>query len=52
MSESLYLISVLWKDDTEELTIICPSNLVIGIIGDLPIMLIERIKIVPNVDAI
>ena len=52
MSEPLYLISILWKDDTDELTIICPEEFVRDIVNNLPIMVIERIKITTFIDAI
>ena len=50
MKDTLYKITILWRDSDEETTIICPDNLVIGIIEGLAIMVIERIKIVRNED--
>lgn len=50
MTDILYNINILWKDSEEETTIICPFDMVIGIIQNLPLTVIERIKIIRNED--
>lgn len=50
MTDTLYQIAILWKDSEEETTIICPWDMVIGIVQNLPLTVIERIKILRNED--
>lgn len=52
MKSELYQIVILWKDDVEETTIICPYDMVFEIVKNLPINVIERIKILPNEEAL
>lgn len=52
MTDKLYQIAILWKDSNEETIIICPYDMVIGIVENLPLMVIERVKILPNEEAL
>ena len=49
-NDKLYQIVILWPGTNEETTIICPYEMIISIIKNLPLMAIERIKIIPNED--
>ena len=52
MNDTLYKITILWKDSEDETTIICPYDMVFGIVGGLTLQIIERIKIFRNEDAL
>ena len=50
MTDSLYIIDILWRDSENETTIICPDDMVFGIFEGLPKFIIERIRILPKED--
>lgn len=46
MNQELYQISIVWRDEGDETTIICPQDKIYVIFDTLPLMAIELIKIV------
>ena len=48
MKSELYRIAIFWNDSNEETTIICPYDMVFQIVKNLPLQIIEGLKILPN----
>lgn len=48
MDDALYKIIILWRDSEQKTTIICPYDMVFGIVEGLPKFIIERIEILRN----
>lgn len=45
MTDKFYIITILWRDNEEETKIICPSNMVLGIVETLPKFVIKSMSI-------
>ena len=45
MADRFYIITILWRDNTGETKIICPSDMVLGIVETLPKFVIESMTI-------